>query len=91
LETDPLLTGPIFYIDLGIGNSLSMVMDSWVLSDATGDPDEFIMYENFFINFDSASNTYTISGTPVPIPSSLMLLGGGICALFGITRRKKIR
>lgn len=30
---------------------------------------------------------YTISA--VPIPSSLLLFGGGICALIGITRRKK--
>lgn len=37
--------------------------------------------------FGSGNNTLIFS--PVPIPSSLLLLGGGIFALVGITRRKK--
>jgi len=36
--------------------------------------------------FESGDNTLTFA--PVPIPSTLLLLGGGICALLGIGRRR---
>jgi hypothetical protein len=34
-------------------------------------------------------DSLTVHQSPIPIPSSLLLLGGGIFALLGITRRKK--
>lgn len=85
LGSDPLLTGTLLTIT--IPESVTLNLTNWVLSDALGSATAFSEGDNFIVKFDAAIDTYTISA--VPVPSSLLLLFGGICALLGINRRKK--
>jgi hypothetical protein len=82
LGLEPLVTGTILTIDL---LSDSLLLSNWILSDATGSPGAFIEGVNFNVDFDLASNTYTIKA--VPIPSALLLFGSGILGMLGIRRK----
>ena len=62
-------------------------LNNFVLSDADGNPDTFVLDENFFVTFDQKNNTYLITGTPVPIPSTLLLIGGGLVGVIGLKRK----
>ena len=45
--------------------------------------------KDFWVNLDNITNTYTITGTPIPIPSALLLLGSGLLGMLGIRHRIK--
>ena len=79
----PLISGIVFQIDSPI--PLHLDPFSWFLMEGFGDivPDVQLLSKTL----SDGSLMYIAS--QVPIPSSLLLLGGGICALLGITRRKK--
>ena len=79
----PLVTGTILTVELDD----SLTLFNWTLSDATGASDAFIEGVNFNVDFDAASNTYTVKA--VPIPSALLLLGGGLLGMLGIRRKMK--
>jgi hypothetical protein len=82
LGSEPLVTGTILTIDL---LEDSLLLSNWALSDAFGTPGAFEEGVNFKVDFDVASNTYTVK--PVPIPPALLLFGSGIIGMLGLRRK----
>ncbi|MBI5557015.1 MAG: VPLPA-CTERM sorting domain-containing protein [Deltaproteobacteria bacterium] len=88
LGASPLTTGTILTFD--VADTFNPT--SWILSDFDGNFDTFVFNDNFFANFDVASNTYTISQTEVvvpsvPVPAAVWLLGAGLSGLVALRRK----
>jgi len=71
---------------LGTFNEPPVSLSNFVLSDAIGDP-TLVLGTNFWVFYDLPSDTYTITGTNVPIPSTIFLLGGGFAAIGALRLR----
>nr|WP_321401314.1 hypothetical protein [uncultured Desulfobacter sp.] len=82
-----LVTGTLLTIDWDHDISL-MVMEigGWDFDNDEGTT--FVEGTDYWVLFDDATNTYTITGTsPVPVPSAFLLLFTGLCSLAGLKRR----
>jgi len=86
IGVDPLVTGTLFSLDVPDGVTLGFV--NWVLSDATGDPDTFILGQTFAVLQVGDAYTITSPGAQVPIPGAIWLLGSGFLGLVTIRRRR---
>ena len=64
-----------------------VILTNWALG-VSGGIDPPVQGEDWWVNFDSNTFTYTITGTPVPLPSALFLLGGGLVGLVCFRRKK---
>jgi hypothetical protein len=82
LDATPLTTGQLGMFDPAVS------LSNFILSDPTGDSSAFVENQNYWVLYDGASDIYTITGTNVPIPSAIFLLGGGLLGLIGIRRKK---
>jgi len=83
LGTEPLLSGPVFSFTTPAG--VSFEPSYFELSDSSGTPGAFVEGRDYFLSFDPGTGDLTVSA--VPIPSTLLLLGGGLVGVFGLRRR----
>lgn len=79
---DPLISGMLGRFDSDV------ILSNFGLgvSGGIGAPE---IDREFWVNLDEISNTYTITGTPVPIPPALLLFGSGLIGLVGLRRKIK--
>lgn len=87
LSSDPLVSGLLF--SLTLSDDVELSLTNWVLGDDTGVEGALMQDRDYWVFFDPGTDTFTITGT-VPVPSSLLLLGCGLCTLIGSIRRRKI-
>jgi hypothetical protein len=78
----PLVTGQLGLVDP------AATLSDFILSDAIGSSATFVENQNYWVFYDGPNDTWTITGTNVPIPSTILLLGGGLVALVGLRRRR---
>lgn len=82
----PLTSGVVFQIDtLLTPEPIMFNQDSFFLMMGFGD----VMADVILFNKELADGSVVYTASMVPIPSSLLLLGGGICALLGIRRKNQ--
>lgn len=84
----PLRNGLLFSVTYPDEVMLSLALDSFVLSS------DLVTMVNMDINpdpavFGAGENILTFTPSAVPIPSAILLLGGGLLGMLGIRRKMK--
>ncbi|UCD80383.1 MAG: PEP-CTERM sorting domain-containing protein [Desulfobacterales bacterium] len=81
----PLTTGTLGTLNFN-DDLFSLSLNNFILSDINGDPSGFVEGTDFFISFEDTTNTYSISA--VPLPSTIILLAGGLIGLLVLRSRR---
>ena len=84
----PLINGTLFSVTYPDDVSLSLAFDSFLLSSDLTTPVDMFKIPSLAV-FGAGEHKLTFSASPVPIPSALLLFGGGLLGLVGIRRKLK--
>jgi hypothetical protein len=86
VSTDPITLLSSDWLTLSGATDQNHQPDAW---DVNYGPSAALDRTTSIVSVDSES--FTITGDPIPEPATLMLFGSGMLALVGILRRKQAR